>query len=150
MKKLLLVVMVAILGFGCGEDTYVYETYEGYNMFSDVYVIKPKDWSLDGTEGGKDSFFYCEVNERRLTNDAYKKGIVVVYMVQSPGEDNEVQTPLAFGRPKGEGYGGDNWVEFYSYDYRPGSIAFYLEYSDFATFEWPKDELQFRVVVMWP
>lgn len=63
------------------------------------------------------------------------------------GADNEVITPLPYTIHKGEA-DGDNallWTETYTYDYMPGSVAFYVQYSDFI--EQQPGDMVFRLVL---
>jgi len=61
----------------------------------------------------------------------------------------EVQTPLPFTVPLGEeGNGGKDilWTETVSFDFSPGRVTFYVNYSDFVTRVRP-GTITFRVVL---
>ena len=88
-----------------------------------------------------------EIQNKDITDDLYIDGYVLGYLVQSPGADNEVITPLPYTIHKGEA-NGDNamlWTETYTYDYMPGSVAFYVQYSDFI--EQQPGDMVFRLVL---
>lgn len=91
--------------------------------------------------------YMYEFQNKDITDDLYIDGYVLGYLVQSPGADNEVITPLPYTIHKGEA-DGDNallWTETYTYDYMPGSVAFYVQYSDFI--EQQPGDMVFRLVL---
>lgn len=123
------------------------ETSEEIGWFQEVYEVKSRDWIFVQNPGGDEgSYNYFEFPERAITNYVYNNGVIIVYLIQNPGGANETQTPIAFGRPKLND-SNQSWIDFISYDYKPGSIAFYYESDDFSPDAPPT--CTFRVVMMW-
>lgn len=113
-------------------------------------TVNKADWQLIGQPGALGSYYRCVVAAPEITDFVYEQGAVIGYMVMNYGQTDEVQTPLNIGLPRGEtGTNGEAlWTDFYSFDFTPGSIAFYYEPSDFATQIVP-EIADFRIVVMW-
>jgi hypothetical protein len=125
---------------------------EGMNWEVRTYTVRQNDWKLVGRAGELNSYYIYEIMERSLTDFVYTDGNVFAYLIQNPGQKNEVQTPLPYIIPVGEWDKGEEflWTEIYSFDIMPGSIAFQLRYSDFETGVAPPPELcNFRVVMNW-
>lgn len=117
----------------------------GMYWFVDTYTIREKDWKMYSDPDGRNPYYMCEVPIKELTNDLYVDGNVFAYLIQNPGQNNEVQTPLPYTLPL-ENTEDARWSEIINFDFMPGSIAFYVTYSDFAV-NVPPGELQFRVVL---
>lgn len=113
--------------------------------FVKTYTIHEKDWKLYTDEDGLNPYYMCEVPIKELSDDIYYDGNVFAYLIMNFDQQNEVQTPLPYTHPA-ENVQGQEWSEIVHFDYMPGSIAFYVTYSDFATNVWPGD-LHFRVVM---
>jgi hypothetical protein len=124
---------------------------EGMNWEVRNYVVRKSDWQLVGGQGSLNSYYMYEVNESLLSDFIYTDGNVFAYLIQNPGQNSEVQTPLPYVLPVGEWSGGQEflWTEIFSFDFMPGSIAFYVSYSDFATDVALPEECEFRVVMNW-
>ncbi|MDR0844017.1 MAG: hypothetical protein LBN71_02260 [Tannerella sp.] len=118
-------------------------------------TVRTNDWALvsdngKGRPGDLNTYYMYELtNVRELTDFVYEEGLVFVYLVQSPGAKNEVLTPLPYVVPIGDEDSGDFWMETVTFDYLPGSVAFYVNYSDFETGIMHPGELTFRIVMIW-
>ena len=145
MKKLFLLLTVAYLFASCegpaGKDAL--ETY----WFVKTYTINANQWQLVNGEDQLNSYFRASISIPELDRDIYEKGHVFCYMFQSI-DGREVQTLLPFTAPYGDVKGNTEilWTETYAYDYSPGRITFYINYSDFYTSNRPSDK-SFRVVL---
>ena len=119
------------------------ETY----WFVKVYTINANQWQLVNGEDQLGSFFQAKVSIPELDRDIYEKGLVFCYMFQSV-DGKEVQTLLPFTVPYGESRGNSEllWTETYAFDCSPGTITFYVNYSDFYTSNRPPTT-SFRVVL---
>ena len=134
MKKFLFLVILSLTLFSCegpmGPQGPQGVPGEGMFWKYYTYTVKSQDWQLVTSP-----------------DDLYIDGYVLGYLVQTPGADNEVITPLPYTIHKGEA-DGDNamlWTETYTYDYMPGSVAFYVQYSDFI--EQQPGDMVFRLVL---
>ena len=160
MKKILLLLVTSVLvlsscegpagrdGFD-GRDGLDGLDGEGTKWFVKTYTIKQGDWKLVKGVNELNSYFRAEVLIKELDNFVYEKGNVFCYMFQNI-DGVEVQTMLPFVIPLGEGHSGgeDLWTEMYSCDFSPGSIMFYVNYSDFIT-EVRPGTISYRVVLNW-
>ncbi len=121
----------------------------GINWKYYTCTVKSQDWELVRTEDGLNTYYmYIFDNLKELTEDVYIDGYVLGYLVQSPGSNDEVISPLPYTTHRGEIDSEGNeflWTETYTYDYMPGSVAFYVQYSDFA--EQRPGEMVFRIVL---
>jgi hypothetical protein len=144
MKRLLTLLVVAFLLFGCegpmGPEGPVGPPGEGTNW--DVSEWTVTKWTLSGTVNGNNSFYYADLPISKLDNFIAFKGNVFVYKYTS---DN-VQAPLPYVTHKAEGTA--LWTETYDFDFTPGSIRIYVQYSDFQTSIIPPSS-KFRVVMTW-
>ncbi|MDR1745686.1 MAG: hypothetical protein LBR49_00200 [Tannerella sp.] len=124
---------------------------EGMNWKIVTYVVHESDWQLIGQPDALESYFMYEFNENSLSNFIYTDGNVFGYRILDAGLNSEVLTPLPHVVPHGEvlSNGSESlWTEIYSFDYMPGSIAFYVHYSDFMTGLRPPT-CDFRIVMNW-
>ncbi|MDR1330897.1 MAG: hypothetical protein LBK07_02210 [Tannerella sp.] len=124
---------------------------EGMNWKILTYTVHDRDWQLaGGPVGSLNSYYMYEFDEPLLTDFIYTSGVVSAYIIFNPGQSNEVQSPLPYIEPVGDRDSGGEftWQEFYSFDFMPGSVAFYVHYSDFETGERPPT-CDFRIVLNW-
>ncbi len=110
-------------------------------------IINQNDWEPYEDQGsGLNVFYRAVVNVAELTNFVYTDGNVSAYMYYiDPVSGDEVQTPLFYGIPIEST--DDLWTEYYSFDFMPGSVAFYLRYNDLAAIAPAARE--FRIVLTW-
>ena len=151
MKKFLFLVILSLTLFSCegpmGPQGPQGVPGEGMFWKYYTYTVKSQDWQLVTSPDGFHTYYMYEFQNKDITDDLYIDGYVLGYLVQSPGADNEVITPLPYTIHKGEA-DGDNallWTETYTYDYMPGSVAFYVQYSDFI--EQQPGDMVFRLVL---
>ena len=115
-----------------------------------TFTVKKSDWKLMGHSNDLNSYYQFVFNDvRELSNFVCTDGTVTGYLYQGNGSD-EVQTPLPYTIPYGDFVNGNEflWTETTTFDYQPGSIAFYVNYSDFNT-EVEPETMDFRVVLHW-
>jgi hypothetical protein len=115
------------------------------------YTVKQSDWNLIGGVDELNSYYeYIFENEPSITDFIYEEGIVLGYLVVNPGAKDEVLRPLPDSFPYGEdsNQGESLWTEIITYDYMPGSVAFYVRYNDFYTAT-PPPTLKFRISMLW-
>ena len=115
-----------------------------------TYTVRADEWKLVGYAGELNSYYMCEKPARDITDFIYTDGNVTGYLIQNPRKQNEVQTPLPFVIPRGELDKGQEilYTEVYTFDFMPGSIAFYVNYTDFETNIRP-GECDYRIVLTW-
>ena len=120
---------------------------DGMYWFVETYTVYTNQWQLMNGVDQLDSYFQAEVRIPQLTKEIYEKGNVFCYMFQTIN-GVEVQTLLPFTVPKGEGTGNSEhlWTETFACDFSPGSVMFYVNYSDFYTNNRPPTT-SFRVVL---
>ena len=132
MKKFLFLVILSLTLFSCegpmGPQGPQGVPGEGMFWKYYTYTVKSQDWQLVTSPDGLNTYYMYEFQNKDITDDLYIDGYVLGYLVQSPGADNEVITPLP-----------------YTYDYMPGSVAFYVQYSDFI--EQQPGDMVFRLVL---
>ncbi len=144
MKKILFLLLTVCSLVAC--DKNYYET--GYSQSQIVtFTIYAEDWQLVGDPNEINSYYTYIFNTREITSDIYYNGSVTGYLVQDEGTNNEVQTPLPYVLHLGDDVN-PFWTETYTFDFMPGSIAFYVRYSDFATQVVPPT-CTFRMVLRW-
>ena len=152
MKKLLLLIIISLALFSCegpmGPQGPQGVPGEGMYWKYYTYTVKSQDWELVTSPDGLNTYYMYVFDNNDITDDLYINGYVLGYLVQSPGTQDEVITPLPYVIHRG---GTDNsgkemlWTETYTYDYMPGSVAFYVQYSDFVQ-QQPGD-MVFRLVI---
>ena len=146
MKKILLLMMIAIGLFASCMGPPGRDGAEPY-WFIKTYTINSNQWKLVNGVNELNSFYQAEVRIPELTKDIYEDGIVLCYMFQNVN-GTEVQTLLPYVVPFGEERGDSEylWTEMFAWDFTPGSIMFYVNYSDFLTDNRPPTT-SFRVVL---
>ncbi len=114
------------------------------------YTVHADDWQLVGNKDGLNSHYIFEFKESELTDFIYKEGVVRGYRILPLDKGGNVQTPLPYVVPMGEQDGSNEklWSEYYTFDFMPGSIAFYAYYTDFYTANKPPT-CTFRIVMNW-
>ncbi|MDR1555684.1 MAG: hypothetical protein LBS88_01465 [Tannerellaceae bacterium] len=110
------------------------------------YTVKSQDWRLEGGKDNPNSYYQYVFDEPALSDFIYQEGVVIAYVVASPGTDKEVLRPLPDTWPIAEGP--DYWTEHITFDYMPGSVAFYVAYNDFATSVRPPS-MTFKLMMIW-
>ncbi|MDR1938631.1 MAG: hypothetical protein LBQ73_09090 [Tannerellaceae bacterium] len=111
------------------------------------YTVKEQDWMLVGGQNNPNSYYLYEFDEPALTDFIYEEGVVIGYVVANPGTPDEVLRPLPDTWPLADDRG-DTWMESVTFDYMPGSVAFYVGYSDFATAVRPP-VMTFKLMMIW-
>ena len=149
MKKLLFLLTVAVGLLTCcegppgrdGRDA------EGMYWYVNDYTINSNQWQLVNGVDQLGSYFQAEIRISQLTREIYENGNVFCYMYQNIS-GVQVQTLLPFSVPYGRDEGNYEhlWTETYACDFSPGSIMFYVNYSDFYTNNRPPTT-SFRVVL---
>lgn len=152
MKKNFLLLLMMIFAFvACegpaGPPGPPGENGESTKWYIETFVVEANEWKLYADADGLNPYYMCEKKFSELDNFIYTDGTVFVYLIQNPGEDSEVQTPLPSSLPL-ENQAGERWTEHVSFDVMPGSIAFYIRYDDFAVNIRPARQ-EFRVVMNW-
>ena len=149
MKKLLLLAIISLTLFSCeGPMGPQGPAGEGMYWRYYTYTVNSQDWELVTSPDGLNTYYMYVFDNNDITDDLYINGYVLGYLVQSPGTQDEVITPLPYVIHRGDT---DNsgtemlWTETYTYDYMPGSVAFYVQYSDFVQ-QQPGD-MVFRLVI---
>lgn len=114
------------------------------------YTVYEKDWELIGGRDNLNSHYMFEFKENLLTSEIFKNGKVTGYRVLKLDNGSTVQTPLPYVLPRGQKEGSNDklWSEYYTFDFQPGSIAFYAYYTDFYTGNRPPTCV-FRIVMTW-
>lgn len=127
----------------CGDDIYQ-EVVESYWKVIPVSV-PADDWVLyTDKETGLNAFYMVDIDVPELTQELYDGGNVNAYMYYTdPVTGKEVQTSLFYGIPLENN--SEIWTEYYSFDFMPGSVAFYLRYNDLAAI--PPASSKFRIVL---
>lgn len=123
---------------------------DGVNWKILEYTVHDKDWELIGGKDALNSHYMFEFKESLLTSEIFKNGKLAGYRVLTLDNGSKVYTPLPYIVPRGtkEGSNEKLWSEYYTFDYQPGSIAFYAYYTDFYTGNRPPT-CTFRIVATW-
>ncbi len=111
-------------------------------------TVNDYDWELIGTPDGINSYYRCIINHKNISEDVYYDGTLLIYQYQYL-DGTEVQALLPFVIHVENNDGSHQWTETLSYDFTPGSIALYMNYSDFATKNRHPVTSDFRIVMMW-
>jgi hypothetical protein len=115
------------------------------------YTVASGHWELVGGQDALNSYYRCIFDEPLLTDFIYKEGVVQGYLVVNPGTRDETLRPLPDDMPYAERVDAsyaDYWAEYITFDYMPGSVAFYVTYSDFSTHIAPPD-MKFKLVMIY-
>ncbi|MDH6535599.1 hypothetical protein D0T51_06945 [Parabacteroides sp. 52] len=148
MKKNVLLLLMILLAFTACEGPQGPPGEPGILGLKIIDIsIDAEDWVISKDNQGLNAYYMCEVNVPELSRTVYQDGLVHAYLVQNPGTSYEVETSLNCSFPNENQYG-DLWTEYYSWDYMPGSVAFYVKYSDFNLVPGPGDKL-FKLVLLW-
>jgi hypothetical protein len=123
---------------------------EGMNWEIMYYTVHENDWKLVGGKDDLNSYYMYDFDEPLLTGFIYGSGKVVGYRILNIGQKDETLTPLPDVIPVGGSDAGGEflWTENYTFDYMPGSVAFFVYYSDFSTGVKPPT-CDFRIVMNW-
>ena len=113
------------------------------------YTVLERDWQLVGGKDALNSHYIFEFKENLLTKEM-TEGAIIGYRILTLDNGSKVYTPLPYIVPRGtkEGSNEKLWSEYYTFDYQPGSIAFYAYYTDFYTGNRPPTCV-FRIVATW-
>jgi len=150
MKKLLFLLSAVLIFATCegppGRDGLDGYDGEGMNWKVINYTVYENDWVLVGRPNDLESYYKYTFSESLLTRFIFENGNVFGYR----WIDANTQTPLAQTVFMGEnGPGGSIYFsDTYSFSFSPGSITFYVDYSDFATQTLPPT-CDFRIVLNW-
>lgn len=159
-KQLLLIISLVFAFIACdgptgppGRDGLDGKDGDGVKWHIETFKINKSDWVLEKFDDGY-SYWWCEKPYKDLTNDVYVNGVVIGYIILNPGNiQTEVLAPLEYTIYDLQDIEGEvhQWAETYSFDYMPGSVAFYLRTSDFFEPTEVNDlpEREFRVVLMY-
>lgn len=152
MKKLFLFLIVSLLFCACeGPQGIPGEPGTGTNWRVVNFTVKSTDWVLVGSADDYDSYYMAEFDLPSLSTFIYEEGNVQGYMFINLDDKTEVQTTLPYIAYYGQPVTTTTenlWTESYSFDFMPGSVAFYVRYSDFYTSNRP-GTCSFRVVMTW-
>ena len=134
MKKIIGLLLLAV-AFASADGTSVVEGWR-YATFE----VGSHEWQLsdDGT------YFWCTKPWDEITDYVYEEGIVFGQMYTWVGE--ETLTPLPYALDCKDG--NLTWQEHYTFDYSPGTVAFYVSYDDFQM-DVPPGTQTFRVTILW-
>lgn len=148
MKKLLTALLAAVCFLACEGPMGPPGTPAEQTQWKPIYyTVKTQDWRLMGGEGNPNSYYQYVFDEPELTDFVYKEGVVIGYVVANAGvEGEEVLRPLPDTWPVAENQ--DYWTEHITFDYMPGSVAFYVAYNDFATNVRPP-AMTFKLMMIW-
>ena len=105
------------------------------------FTVKSQDWKLSDDE----TYFWCEYPWDEVTDYVYEEGLAFGKLYTTVG-DAETLTPLPYSIDCTDGK--VVWQETYTFDYNPGWVAFYVNYSDFQMDVRPGD-MKFRVSILW-
>lgn len=110
--------------------------------------VDSRDWKIMQDEDGSNPRFFYEIEVPEIDEFIYTDGLVSAYLYTNVGI--ETQTPLPYELHREEIIDGKviTWSENTTFDYSPGSIAFYVTYSDFFVEQNPPT-MEFRVALMW-
>ncbi len=149
MKRLLTLLVVSVLLLGCegpmGPTGYdgpagpAGPTGDGSNWNVSDWTVN--QWTLEGSVNANGSYYYADFAIPKLIPFIADNGNIFVYKY-----NNDVQVPLPFITHKAEAAA--LWTETYDFDFKPGSIRVYVQYSDFKTAIVPPSS-KFRVVMNW-
>lgn len=105
------------------------------------FTVDSQDWQLsdDGT------YLWFEFPWDEIDEYVFENGLAIGYLRSAMGS-TVTHTPLPFSIDCTDGKA--SWQETYTFDYCPGSVAFYVNYSDFQLDVRPA-EMTFRVVILW-
>lgn len=123
---------------------------DGVNWKILEYTVHDKDWELIGGKDALNSHYMFEFKESLLTSEIFKNGKLAGYRVLTLDNGSKVYTPLPYIIARGQKEGSNDklWSEYYTFDFQPGSIAFYAHYTDFYTGNRPPT-CYFRIVATW-
>lgn len=123
-----------------GQDGY------GAQWYTTSFTILASDWMLMGEPGDLNTYFYADRKIPQLDERVYSEGTVLGYI--QTGKD--VKNGLPFVLHMGEASDGKEflWTQTYDFDFSPGTIRFYITYSDFST-QIPPEGETFHIVLMW-
>lgn len=116
-----------------------------------TFNVKSQDWKIMENDDHSEPRFYCEFNDVAEIDDfIYTDGLVTGYLYTNMGIETQTPLPYVYHREGRDAQTGlpIYWTETYSFDYAPGSIAFYVTYSDFFVDQQPPT-MDFRVALMW-
>ncbi|MDO5570818.1 MAG: hypothetical protein Q4F97_05045 [Bacteroidales bacterium] len=147
MQKLLLFLCMSLLFVGC-EVTNENEPDNNPSWAVRTYSIKSNQWTHVGQVNAPGSYYMCEFNENALTPFVCNSGIVVGYIYTKVSSTSVAQNPLPYIIYDMTDDAQQSWSIKYSFDYMPGSIAFYCHYNDFIT-EYTPGDCEFRVTMIW-
>jgi len=143
MKRLLTLLVVSVLLLGCegpmGYDGPAGPKGDGTNWNVSDWTVN--QWTLEGSVNANGSYYYADFAIPKLIPFIADNGNIFVYKY-----NNDVQVPLPFITHKAEAAA--LWTETYDFDFKPGSIRVYVQYSDFKTAIVPPSS-KFRVVMNW-
>ena len=95
-----------------------------FEFHNEYFTVRSQDW--DRVSVGRYATLYECVKDVKIGNEAYEKGMVLVYMFQWDDSSNsEVKTPLPSLTQQTEG--NNTWIEGYNFDYDAGTVKFYVE-----------------------
>jgi len=147
MKKNLLGLLVMLFAFVSCEGDQGPAGPPGAGMGWEIewITVYENDWKL--RDDGDGPYYMCVKDVKKLNEDIYEIGNVFCYLVIRYNQPDEVQTLLPYKLDLLNNYN-EAWSETISWDFAPGSVAFYVQYDDFDMSNPPRQQV-FRVVMNW-
>ena len=114
-----------------------------------TFTVDSRDWKMMQNEDGSNPRFFYEFEVPEIDEFIYTDGLVSAYMYTNVGIETQTPLPYVLHQEAVDNQGNTIlWTETYTYDYSPGSIAFYSTFSDFFVEQNPPT-MEFRVALMW-
>lgn len=146
MKKILFVLMIVVIGMTACEGP---EGPPGESMLNQVeyLTVNSNEWVEEWD--GDTPYYVCVKRLSALNDYIYEYGNVFAYLFIRYNQSDESQTllPRYLEFLEFNPGGNHSWTESITYDFRPGQIVFYYQYSDFAEIQPPTEH--FRIVMNW-
>lgn len=135
-KKLLLLLTIAIFAISCTTEEYYTEP---INSYSKSFTIDK--WKWHPTE----LYFYWDVEIPELTSFVYNNGSITTYYLARI-DDANVAYPLPYDYYMNDK--GIKWAEHYTCEISPGWVRFVFQYDDLEDSPIPP-ALDFKINMMW-
>lgn len=138
MRKILFIAAAMLAFASCSSD-------DNLNMYTREFYIQSDHWQFDDV---RDARYYYTFEFPELRQRICDLGDVSAYIFVN----NTTQGKLPYVRSYRSADGEEMWVETIYYEYSPGKITFFVEFSDFG---YDPDNLaepgnkDFRVVLTW-
>lgn len=144
--------LLTVLFTGCHKEYITEKHYDGAQISTLEYTVKPGDWNYDGDYFGTRPYAYFECDNQDINDRVMKEGAVLGYMWNVYDKDGNASwntLPYVYSYNTTDNDGNNITVaENIRFEYENGKVTFVVEDLDGNMAEALTDNYLFKIVVL--